>query len=428
MSQHNVIYPAAVLLPDKGTDMQKWAVVACDQFTSQPEYWEETERLVKEAPSTLRMILPEAYLEEPGAEEKIARIHTAMDTYRKTVLAREINGFIYIERDTGRPEKRAGLVAAVDLEDYSFAKGAKPLIRPSENTVVERIPPRLAVRKGGCLEAPHIMMLIDDEKRSVIEPLAACKSEMEQVYNTPLMQGGGHITGWAVTEKTLVERLQTAMRQLCSQQSFDEKYPGAAGQPPIAMAVGDGNHSLATAKAYWEEVKKDLPQAQQQAHPARYCLVEIVNIHSPAIEVEPIHRVLFGAKQEQVLAEARAFYEENGCVTSGGEGHAFVFCGAGCETALTVSKPKWPIPTGTAEAFLTHYLTAHPEVKVDYIHGADTVRKMAQKGAVGILLPEIKKGDLFRGVVLGGVLPKKTFSMGHAEEKRYYMECRAITG
>ncbi|MDO5602324.1 MAG: DUF1015 domain-containing protein [Oscillospiraceae bacterium] len=427
MREHNVIYPAEILLPEAKTDMEKWAVVACDQFTSQPEYWQETERLVGDAPSTLRMILPEAYLEAPGVAEKTRRIHDVMQQYRSQLLLRKINGFVYIERDTGRPEKRAGLAAAIDLEDYSFEKGAKPLIRPSENTVVERIPPRLAVRKGGCLEAPHIMMLLDDASCSVIEPLAGYKNDMELLYDTPLMQGGGSIRGWAVTEKALVEKLQAALRELCSQEAFDRRYPAAAGQPPIALAVGDGNHSLATAKAYWEEIKKELPQEQRETHPARYCLVEIVNIHSPAIEVEPIHRVLFGAQLEETLAAAKQFFAENGCGMDAGEGHRFVFCADEDESVLTVNAAKWPIATGTIEAFLTHYLAGHPDVRVDYIHGEDTVRRMAAKGAVGVVLPEIEKGDLFKGVVLGGVLPKKTFSMGHAEEKRYYMECRAIT-
>lgn len=427
MKKHAVVCPAKILLPAEGTDMKKWAVVACDQFTSQPEYWQETEKTVGDAPSTLRLILPEAYLEQEGVAQRTEKIHETMQDYRANVLTQEVDGFIYVERDTGRDEVRQGLVAAVDLEEYSFEKGAKPLIRPSENTVVERIPPRLAVRKGGCLEAPHIMMLLDDEEQSVIEPLAGCKTHMKKVYDTDLMQGGGHITGWAVTDGLLVTQLMNALKELSSQEKFDEKYPAAKGEAPIALAVGDGNHSLATAKAYWEEIKKTLTPDQMENHPARTCLVEIVNVHSKAIEVEPIHRVLFGAKLEDVMAKAKAFFTENGCKLDAQEGHTFTLCDADNSEKLVVGDAKWPIPTGTIEAFLTDYLDNTPGVKVDYIHGEDTVRQMAKRDAVGILLPDIEKGDLFRGVVLGGVLPKKTFSMGHAEEKRYYMECRAIT-
>lgn len=470
-----VFNAADILLPGADTDMTVWPALACDQFTSQPEYWQQAETLCAGKHSTLHLTLPEVYLEAPSVQTRIAAIHTAMEEAVASVLTNALHGFVYVERRfPDKPTPRCGLVGAVDLEAYSYEAGAQPMVRPSENTVVERIPPRLAVRYGAALETPHILMLLDDDSLTVLEPLAARAhaGSLPQVYDTDLMLGGGHVTGWAVTDAKDITALEQAIATLGTQAAFDEKYPQAAGSAPLVMAVGDGNHSLATAKAYWEGLKTTLTPAQQIMHPARYCLVELENVHSSAIEIEPIHRAVFGTDQPTLAVEfaawlaehgAQAFAPGCGCACHGAAAAAhgakvavdanncdtvhdaavahgadaapntapaqlFTLVGGAPEldAPVQVANAPHPLAVGTLELFLTDFCAAHPDVKVDYIHGEASVRALAKNGAVGVLLPEFAKSDLFRGVVLGGVLPKKTFSMGEATEKRYYLECRAI--
>ena len=385
---------ADILLPAPQTDMGLWPALACDQFTSQPEYWQKAEALTQNAPSTLHITLPEAYLESPDVDGRIAAIHTAMADYRARVLTRGVHGFVYVERAT-QSGVRQGLVGAVDLEAYSYEKGSAPLVRPSENTIVERIPPRLAVRRGAPLETPHIMMLLDDAACGVVEPFAKKKAALEKLYDTELMLGGGHIAGWAVTDAADIAAVENAVAALGTQAAFDAKYPDAA---------------------------------------ARWCLVELVNVHSPALGIEPIHRAVFGVSMTELAGAFLSFAARHGAHACGMAGAQQTFCFvdetcAGPGTAERVECLKnapWPLAVGTLDAFLTEFLAQRPGAKVDYIHGADNVRALARAGAVGVILPDFAKSDLFRGVVLGGVLPKKTFSMGHAEEKRYYLECRQI--
>ena len=420
--------PASILLPHTQVDLEKWACVACDQFTSQPEYWASAARLVGDAPSTLNLILPELYLEQPGVETRIARIHQAMNEYLEEVLTRKVEGFIYLERTQMDGSIRCGLVGAIDLEAYSYAPGATPPIRPSENTVVSRIPPRLAVRRGAPLETPHVMMLVDDPQDALLGPLTRSKSDLTQVYDTPLMLEGGHLTGWAVEDPALMGQVLQTLDALGSQESFDAKYPQAAGSQPLTMAVGDGNHSLATAKAYWEEIKATLTPEEQENHPARYCLAEVVNVHSPALAMEPIHRVVFGTDCAALLDQWQAYAKAHGVtlkVGLSGE-QALTMVSGQEEITLGLDNPEHPLAVGSLETFLEGLLARSPELTVDYIHGVQAVRDLAKENAVGFLLPDFEKSDLFKGVVLGGVLPRKTFSMGHAQEKRYYMECRRI--
>lgn len=418
----SIFTPAHILLPKADLPLNKWACVACDQFTSQPEYWEAADAQVGNDPSALRIVLPEIYLEQPGVEGRIAAIQSTMADYRCNVLTRAVDGFIYLERTQMDGSIRAGILGTVDLDAYSFDRALKPAIRPSENTVVSRIPPRLAVRRGAILESPHVMMLVDDADQTLVEPVAAVKDSLNKVYDGDLMLEGGHITGWAVTDPALIGRIQAALDAIGSQEGFDAKYPQAKGQVPLTMAVGDGNHSLATAKAYWEELKVSLTPEEQEDHPARRCLVELVNVHSPAIQMEPIHRVLFGTDQETVLTALKGYTT----VQSGSEGEQSVtLIGKEGEELLSLT-PTHPLAVGTVEGFVEQFLKNHPDTSVDYIHGADTCRQLAAKGGVAILLPDFEKSDLFKGVVLGGVLPRKTFSMGHAQEKRYYLECRSI--
>lgn len=413
---------ADILLPDESVNLEQWAALACDQFTSRPQYWQEAEALCQDAPSTLHITLPEVYLGAPDEQQRIASIHRTMEEYWKTVLTRTVHGFVYVERTT-ESGVRQGLVGAVDLEQYDYHSGAQPLVRPSENTVAERIPPRLAVRRGAALETPHILMLMDDAQKTVIEPLAACKDRLHKLYDTPLMLGGGRAAGWAVTDPADIAAVESALEAMGTQSAFDETYPEAAGRAPLALAVGDGNHSLATAKAAWEEVKAGLTEAEKETHPARWCLVELENIHCPAIEVEAIHRAVFGTDFNTFSAAFRAWLETHGGC---GEVQKFRLTDGGTVLDLGAANPPHPLAVGTLEAFLADFCKEHPGARVDYIHGEDEVRRLAKQGAVGVLLPDFQKSDLFRGVVLGGVLPKKTFSMGHAEEKRYYLECRKI--
>ncbi|MDL2253001.1 DUF1015 domain-containing protein [Ruminococcaceae bacterium OttesenSCG-928-I18] len=417
-----------ILLPKDGTDLQKWAALACDQFTSQPEYWQEAEQFVGDAPSMLKLMLPEIYLDKPDTEKRIEQIYAEMDKALKETLTKQIPGYIYVERTMESGAVRQGLVGCVDLEAYSYEKGAKCGIRPSENTVIERIPPRLAVRRKASIESPHILMLIDDEEETVIEPLAKKKDALAKVYDLELMLGGGRLRGWAVEDSADFEAIDRALANLLDQGVFCRKYGVSDGTTAFCMAVGDGNHSLASAKALWEEIKPTLSAEEQKDHPARFCLVELENVQSPAIEVESIHRVIFNESYEEIAKAAKAWMEKKGLdVAEGGaEGQTFVVVSAAGRKTITVKNPPHPLAAGTFEDFWADFSKDYPGAEVDYVHGEDAVEELVAKGAVGVMLPDFEKGDLFRGVALGGVLPKKTFSMGHAKEKRYYMECRKI--
>ena len=418
--------PARILLPAPGTPLNPWACIAVDQFTSQPDYWRRAEALAAGRASTLHIVLPEAYLGQPGEQQRLDRIRRTMADYRKHLLTRVVDGFVYVERTQADGSVRQGLVGAVDLEAYSYAPGDHPAIRPSENTVVERIPPRLKVRRGAELETPHVMLLADDEACTLIEPVAAVKNRLPLLYDGELMLGGGHLRGWAVEDPDLIAGIEAAVTALGDPAAFAARWPGAAGQPPMTLAVGDGNHSLATAKAYWEERKAVLPPDKQQTDPARYCLVEVCNVHAPAIEIEPIHRVLFGTRAAQVRAALEAWATANTICVSPGSSQQFTLVSADGEEALGFAGEVEPLTVGTVERFVQDFLRHNPGVRVDYIHGEAAVRSLAAAGGVGLVMPPLEKADLFRGVVLGGVLPRKTFSMGHAEEKRYYNECRSL--
>ena len=418
--------PARILLPAPGTPLDPWACIAVDQFTSQPDYWQKAEALAKDKPSTLHIVLPEAYLGTEEEEPRLAAIRRTMSDYRRSLLTRVVNGFVYLERTQMDGTVRQGLVGMVDLEAYSFEKNATPAIRPSENTVVERIPPRLRVRRGAELETPHVMLLADDEDCTLIEPIGREKARLPLLYDGELMLGGGHLTGWAVEDPALIAQIEQAVAGLGDPARYAARWPEAAGQPPMTLAVGDGNHSLATAKAYWEERKQTLTPAQQETDPARWCLVEVCNVHSPAIEIEPIHRVVFGIDKDEVLAELQSWAAGRGIRLGDGGEQCFTLVSPEGERTIGMSGALEPLTVGTAEAFVGALLADCPDASVDYVHGEDAVRQLAAKGAVGMLMPGLQKADLFRGVVLGGVLPRKTFSMGHAEEKRYYNECRSL--
>ena len=416
------IKPADILLP-RDCDMTRWAVVACDQFTSQPEYWEEVDRIAGDAPSTLRLILPESKLNDPNVEEHIADINRSMADY----LARDIfktypDSIIYIERSQSDGEIRHGLVAAVDLEQYDYTPGSGSLVRATEGTVLERIPPRVRVRKDAPIELPHVMLLIDDPDKTCIEPITAAAGTMEPVYDFELMMKGGHLKGWLLNNSQ-IDALADALENLSTTEAMEQKY-GLKGVAPLLFAVGDGNHSLATAKTCYENLKKVTPQEQWADLPARYALVEIENLHDDALKFEAIHRVVFGVDPQALLEAFKAYYP--GAHEGEGEGHTIAYTWSGGKGYITVPNPKVQLAVGTLQNFLDAYLKEHGG-EVDYIHGdAITDELGAKPGNIGFKLPAMGKDQLFKTVIADGVLPRKTFSMGHAQDKRYYVEGRKI--
>ncbi len=420
--KHLGFYPADILLP-KDADMTKWAVVACDQFTSQPEYWQAVEETVGDAPSTLRLILPEAKLNEPDVDEHIAGINAAMQDYLDRGIFRTLaDSLIYIERVQSDGKVRHGLIGMVDLDQYDFTPGSGALIRATEGTVLSRIPPRVRVRQDAPIELPHVMLLIDDPDRTVIEPMTAQSGSMEKLYDFDLQQGGGHLTGWKLTEKQ-IDAAADALTALCSGEEMEKKY-GMKGAAPLLFAVGDGNHSLATAKQCYENLKKVTPESEWANLPARYALVEVVNNHDDALQFEPIHRVLFGVEPEAVLQAFLDFYP--GAHEGQGPGHTIAYTYAGHTGFVTVPEPKVQLAVGTLQAFIDAYLKDNAG-EVDYIHGDDVTDQLGAKpGNIGFKLPAMGKEQLFKTVMADGVLPRKTFSMGHAQDKRYYVEARKI--
>ena len=415
-------YPADILLP-READMTKWAVVACDQFTSQPEYWQAVEDTVGEAPSTLRLILPESKLNDPNVDEHIANINASMNEYMEKGIFKTLAGsLIYIERSQSDGRIRHGLVGMVDLDQYDFTPGSGALIRATEGTVLERIPPRVRVRQDAPVELPHVMLLIDDPDRTVVEPLTAAAAGMEQVYDFELQQNGGHLKGWKLSEAQM-DAVADALVGLCADEVMEKKY-GMSGVAPLLFAVGDGNHSLATAKRCYENQKKVTPESEWANLPSRYALVEVVNNHDDALQFEPIHRVLFGVDATALLDALKAYYP--GAYEGQGEGHTIAYTHAGGTGYITVPQPKVQLAVGTLQAFLDDYLKANGG-EVDYIHGDDVTDELGAKpGNIGFKLPAMGKEQLFKTVMADGVLPRKTFSMGHAQDKRYYVEARKI--
>ena len=396
--------PADILLPAAG-NYETWAVVACDQFTSQPEYWERVEAKVADQPSAFRLILPEAQLSDGHTEEHIAKINQTMLDYQKDGVFTEYpDAMIYLERVQSDGRIRSGVIGKIDLEEYDYSPDSQSLVRATEGTVLDRIPPRQAVRRNASLELPHIMLLIDDPDNTVIGPLAACDHVL---YDFDMMEGGGHAKGMLLDE---------AQKQAVAKALSD-----LADRSPLLFAVGDGNHSLASAKAHYEEEKaKGLPTAEL----SRYALVEIVNLYDDALEFEPIHRVLFDVDPQDVSEELKACYP--GTYEGEGEGHCIRFAWEQEEGFLTIPEPKAQLEVGTLQSFLDDYLKRKGG-RIDYVHGDDiTIELGKNPGCLAFLLPAMDKNDLFKSIAADGPLPRKTFSMGHAEDKRYYIEARKI--
>lgn len=416
--------PADILLPhDCG--LSKWAVVACDQYTSQPEYWERVDAYVGDAPSTLRLILPESKLESENVAEEIQKIQQTMTTYlEEERLQTAENSMIFVERKLAGGKTRLGLVGKLDLEQYSYEKGSGTPIRATEGTVLSRIPPRMKVRKDAPIELPHIMVLIDDPSKSIIEPLLplAHHEKLSMLYATTLMEQGGRIKGYRLTDEQAKE-VEEKLTALADPKRFADFYH-AGGKPVLTFAMGDGNHSLATAKACWEELKPTLSEAERETHPARYALVELVNLHDDSLEFEAIHRVLFDVQPENLLRDFIAAYP--GAHKGEGEGHQIRYIIGEKKGVVTVPNPTAQLEVGTLQSFLDKYLEEHGG-KIDYIHGEDVVAKLsAAANSIGFLLPSMGKDQLFPTVIFDGALPRKTFSMGEANDKRFYLEARKI--
>lgn len=416
---------ADILLPVFSKDsekMKKWSVVACDQYTSEPEYWAEVEEIVGESKSTFRLTVPEIYLNDEDIEERIKKTNLVMKQYiDEGVFTEYKNTFFYVERTLANGVKRLGVVGMVDLEDYDYSKSSETKIRATEGTVISRIPPRLKVRENAPIELPHIMMLIDDADCDIIESNSAIKDTFEKVYDFDMMQSSGHITGYKMSYEAC-EKLEQKLSALDDIDSFNQKY-GVNKTSPLIFAMGDGNHSLATAKANYENLKKEIGD-KAKSSPARYALCELVNLHDKSLEFEAIHRVVFGADGKEFLdafgKEFNLSFDENA------KGQSFILVYGGESKKVTVTNPKEYLTVATVQKFMDEYI---PTVggEIDYIHGDDVVHKLCKdKSNFGIILDAMDKSDLYKSVILDGALPRKTFSMGEACDKRFYIEARKI--
>lgn len=440
------VHVPEIMLPAKGSDHSKWAVVACDQYTSQPDYWEDVKKIAGNSPSTLWLTFPEIYLKNDNIDLRIKNINLTMEKYLKDgILELHKPGFILLERSIEHTSSRKGLIIALDLEKYDYIKGSQTLIRATEGTVLERIPPRVRIREQAKIELPHIMVLIDDPCKTVVEPLFNKTDQFEKVYDFDLMKNGGHIKGWMIDDEESLKTVTDALGKLAQPEVFSEKYGVGSEKGVLLFAVGDGNHSLATAKAHWENIKAASGPYVMDTHPARYALVEIVNIHDDRIVFEPIHRVLFGIDGTDVLDELAGIFNgkmnvdirifnSNKDMEKAYEvfkiiknTHSIPFIIEGDFGLFTVFHPVHNLAAGTLQAALDKLVKNNKHIEIDYIHGSKVVTELgSKKGNMGFYLPSMDKNDLFMTVILEGVLPRKTFSMGHADEKRFYLECRKI--
>lgn len=429
------IQVADILLPKQGLDPYKWATIAVDQFTSQPEYWEKVAEIVGASPSTYNLILPEVFLGKQDEAERVQYTQNAMREYVLQDLFDTYTGLIYVER-TSLGRMRRGLMLALDLENFDYNKGSQTPIRSTEGTILDRLPPRMRIREGAILELPHILVLIDDSDCSVIDPIAAASSRLPLLYDFDLMLGSGHLTGRLVNDPTLEAQAVTALERLKSPEVFYTKYGVSESQSPLLFAMGDGNHSLATAKAIWEKIKPVVGMN----HPSRYALVEVENVHDQGLEFEPIHRVLFGVHHDPKEALSGYFGKNlrfEACSSAeemtervenytGFEQIMGFISPTGAELVYVI-KPSTNLSVGTLQPFLDDWLKQGSADKIDYVHGAEaTIHLASQPGNCGFYLPAMRKEDLFKTVIVDGALPRKTFSMGEAVEKRFYMEARRI--
>ncbi|MFA7371096.1 MAG: DUF1015 domain-containing protein [Sphaerochaetaceae bacterium] len=420
-----------VLIPKENIDLTKWAVVACDQYTSERSYWQRVTEFVKDSPSTLHLIFPEVYLDDEGGPERIKEINRSMEQYLKANIFHEFKeSLVLIERTTVNGASRWGLLVTLDLEEYDYHKSSKTPIRATEGTILSRIPPRQEIRREAKLELPHILVLIDDIKKSVIEPLIPLKAKLPKIYDFTLMENGGQLRGYLVQEEPLLEQIATALQAI--KRSLDPSNP-------LMFAMGDGNHSLATAKACWQELKANLREDELEHHPARWAMVELENIYDSGLIFEPIHRVLFNCERTLFLKElkehctsyaletAESIAEMDRIISDQSGLQRFGYVDRDGLKIIALSDAEGSIPAGTLQNVIDALLERDSTVQVDYIHGEEVTYNLGLKeGNIGLFLPSIDKHTLFATIVKDGALPRKTFSMGEAQEKRFYMEARKI--
>ena len=412
-----VFTKAKIMLP-KDADMTKWSVVACDQYTSERDYWERVKETVGDAPSTLKIIFPEVYLEDEGGDERIKTINSTMKKYVEDGVLEELSPcYIYTERTLKDGSVRKGIIGCVDLEEYDFSKGSQSKIRATEGTVIERIPPRVKVRENAPLELPHIMLLIDDEKKQVIENVAAKKDTFKKLYDFTLMENSGSVRGYLVDEETAKE-FEDALSLLGKKEEFKTKYN--TDKDVLHIAVGDGNHSLATAKTCYENIKKQTGDKAQDM-PQRYALCELGNLHDDTLLFEAIHRVVFNASKDEFLNALKNKY----VIREGKGDDSFSIVYDGEETSYVIENPDFNLTVGCIQSVIDTFIEDNGAT-VDYIHGEDVLKNLSKGGNFGIILNCMKKTDLFPTVSLDGALPRKTFSMGEAHDKRFYLESRYI--
>jgi len=433
MSTKDAYQKPVFYLPKETIDLQKWAVIACDQFTSQPDYWQKVKSLVGDSPSTYHLILPEAYLNSPKAEEHGQKVNYWMRTYLEQQIFTQYEGYVYIERNLGS-KTRKGLLLNLDLEKYDFNKGSKSLIRASEGTILDRLPPRIKIREKALLELPHIMVLIDDRKNELFSFFSENKEQYQRLYDFDLMQDSGSLKGYLINKQG-EQKIHSVFSSLCDTGEFKQKYDLEKDLPPLLFAVGDGNHSLATAKAIWEKIKDTV----SPNHPARYALVEVVNIHDESLVFEPIHRILFNFRGS-ILAAMQSYYQSmleiqevdsfpalQTSVQQAGSDQLIGLLQGEKQYLIHFQNPSTNLAVGTLQRFLDQLLEKQTTLSLDYVHGDIVLKNLSMKeGSIGFLLPAMQKNDFFRTVILDGSLPRKTFSMGEAREKRFYLECRKI--
>lgn len=405
----NVIKADNILLPETD-DMTAWACIACDQFTSEPEYWAQLEKTVGDKVSTLKLTLPEIYLED-NPDERIEKVNANIKEYLVRGVFKSLKkGFVLTVRKTPFVQKRIGLVAAIDLEEYEYSAHSKALIRATEGTIEERIPPRLKIRKDADVEFPHVMVLFDDEKRMITEQLYLNRSKLQKLYDFPLNMGGGSVEGYFVEDYAgVIEKF----KELLDGKRLFEKY---GSEDKFLFAVGDGNHSLATAKTHWNNLKATLGKEEKENHPARYALVELVNVYDEGIYFEPIYRFVYGIDKEKFLEGLKK--ADGGVMRVYSDG----------KTEKNVGNNSLPDGIRAVDDYIKRFILENGG-SVDYVHGEENIKKLvdAKGQAVGILFEKLDKGDLFKYVSKNGAFPRKTFSMGEGVEKRYYLEGRRIT-
>jgi hypothetical protein len=438
-----------ILLPRDRNDLSRWAVIACDQYTQDRSYWKSVADCAGTNPSTLNIILPEVYLEDGDRRERLAQIRTNMKTYlgngtEKGVFDAPVHGFIYIERKTAYGRIRKGLVAAIDLDSYDWKPDSTALTRATEATIVDRIPPRMEIRRGAPVESPHIMLLVNDPGKTLVESLGSRVRTEEPLYSTQLMAGSGSVTGWQVSEDADLAYAADALAGLARAGSEKD---GSV----FLFAVGDGNHSLATAKAVWEEYRAAHPREiadgtiDGETCPVRFALAEIVNLYDDGLTFEPIHRVLFGPETADIpayLAEKLGGSLHTLATGSAGEDSAenakkletlvsgktttrFGFVSGGKLSYLDTPDPA--LAVSRLQPALDDFLATCPGTRIDYIHGAEEVFRLGrEKDTMAILLPPVEKDSFFATISTNGPLPRKSFSMGEASEKRFYIECRKL--